>query len=131
MSAGQAGYASRNIRAEWSRQGSHWAVRVDGAPALNEFFSFVSWLAVETEGWSVRRLLLDLRGVPSLRDPQELCVADSAVGMALRHVGRIAAVVPGQAAADAGACGCGDPHHGATRCLFTRERDALDWLLAS
>lgn len=122
------GYASTNIRTEWSRCGTHCTVRVAGAPALHEFFSFVSWLSIETEGWSVRRLLLDLRGVRSLHDPQEQSLAGNAVGLALRHVDRIASLVPCQVRT--GDVGCEAPSRAPALGVFTDEPGALHWLLA-
>jgi len=113
------GYASQNIRTEWSKHDTHCAVRVSGAPALHEFFSFLSWLSIQTEGWSVRRLLLDLRGVQSLHDPQDQLLAGNAVGLALRHIDKIASIVPGHVNA---------PDHECDS-MFTDERGALDWLL--
>lgn len=120
-------FASPNIRTEWSRHGTHCAVRVSGGPALNEFFSFLSWLSIETEGWSVDRLLLDLREVRSLRDPQDQSLAGNALGIALRHVDRIASVVPRHVATGEGRC---EPlADGVARSVFRSERKALDWLL--
>ncbi len=113
------GFASQNIRSEWSQHDTHCAVQVSGAPALHEFFSFLSWLSVQTEGWSVRRLLLDLRGVQSMHDPQDQLLAGNAVGLALRHVDKVAAIVPGHV----------DPGQDDCDSMFTDERGALDWLL--
>jgi len=119
-------FASPNIRTEWSRHGTHCAVRVSGKPALHEFFSFLSWLSIETEGWSVDRLLLDLREVRSLRDPQDQSLAGNALGIALRHVDRIASVVPRHVADDGR---CEPPVDGVAHSVFRSERKALDWLL--
>jgi len=115
------GFASQNIRTEWSQHETHSAVQVSGAPALHEFFSFLSWLSIQTESWSVQRLLLDLRGVQSMHDPQDRFLAGNALGLALRHVDKVAAIVPGHA----------DTDHGGCDSVFTDERRALDWLLAN
>lgn len=113
------GFASQNIRTEWSRHDTHCEVQVSGTPALHEFFSFLSWLSIQTEGWSVRRLLLDLRGVRSMHDREDQRIAGDAVGLALRHVEKVAAIVPAHVDADQGGCDS----------VFTDERGALDWLL--
>ena len=115
------GFASQNIRTEWTQHDTHSAVQVSGAPALHEFFSFLSWLSIQTEGWSVRRLLLDLRGVQSMHDPQDQLLAGNAVGLALRHVDKVASIVPGHVNTLDGECDS----------VFTDERGALDWLLSN
>ena len=115
------GFASQNIRTKWSQHDTHCAVQVSGAPALHEFFSFLSWLSIQTEGWSVRRLLLDLRGVQSMHDREDQRLAGDALGLALRHVDKVASIVPGHVDTDQDGCDS----------VFTDERGALDWLLGN
>jgi len=101
-------------------------VRVDGAPSLGQFLSFLQVMGVETAGFPSRRVLFDLRGVRTLTTSAEHCAVGEEAARQLSHLHRIASVVPPDrlTRASEGAA----RRSGAALSVFTEEGEAIRWL---
>jgi hypothetical protein len=103
-------------------------VRVDGEPTLDEFLAFVQRLAAESHQWPVDRALVDMRGVRTLKAFTEHYAVGEAVGRELRHLRRIASVVPADRITRASEKTA--QQAGVNLRVFIDEQEALAWLSA-
>lgn len=110
------------------QKGAFAVVRVEGEPSLGQFQSFIQLIAVETSSWSVKRVLFDLRGVRSLTSFTEHYAVGEQAARELRHLHRIASVVPADRLTRASEKTA--QASGLNLRVFTDEGSALEWLLA-
>ncbi|HEX7891517.1 MAG TPA: STAS/SEC14 domain-containing protein [Ramlibacter sp.] len=103
-------------------------VRVDGDPSLGQFLSFLHLIGVETAGWPVKRVLLDLRDVRTFATFTEHGAVGEEVARHLQHLHRIASVVPPDRITRASEKAAGQS--GVDLTVFTEEGDAIGWLTA-
>lgn len=103
-------------------------VRVDGEPTLGQFLSFLHLIGVETAGWPVKRVLFDLRGVRTLTTFTEHYAVGEEVARQLKHLHRIASVVPPDRITRASEKTA--RQSGINITVFTEEGEALAWLTA-
>lgn len=101
-------------------------VRVEGEPTLGEFHAFVETVAAESLVWPVRRALFDLRSVRTLTSFTEHCSVGEQVARHLRHLQRIASVVPGDRLTRASEKTA--RQSGVNLSVFTSEAEAVAWL---
>ena len=106
----------------------HSIVRAEGEPTLGEFLAFLQDLADESAGWANKRLLVDLRGVRSLTTPTEHYAVGEAAARLLKHMHRVASVVPPDRITRASEKTA--QRSGLNLVVFTDEGAALAWLLA-
>jgi hypothetical protein len=106
----------------------HAVVRVDGEPTLEEFLSFVQRLAADSRQWPASHALVDLRGVRTLKAFTEHYAVGEAVGRELRHLRRIASVVPADRITRASEKTA--QQAGVNLRVFTDEQEAIAWLAA-
>ncbi len=103
-------------------------VRVEGEPSLGQFQSFIQLIAVESAGWSAKRVMFDLRGVRSLTSFTEHYAVGEEAARQLRHLHRIASVVPADRLTRASEKTA--QASGLNLRVFTDEASAVAWLLA-
>lgn len=103
-------------------------VRVDGEPSLGQFLSFLHLIGVETCGWPVNRVLFDLRGVRTLTTFTEHYAIGEEVARQLKHLHRIASLVPPDRITRASEKTA--RQSGINITVFTEEGDAIAWLTA-
>lgn len=101
-------------------------VRVDGEPSLGQFLSFLHLIGVETSAWPVKRVLFDLRGVRTLTAFTEHYTVGEEAARQLRHLERIASVVPPDRLTRASEKTARQA--GANLSVFTEEGEAIAWL---
>jgi hypothetical protein len=105
----------------------HAVVRVEGEPTLGQFLSFLHLMSVETSGWSVKRVLFDLRGVRTLTSFTEHYAVGEEAARRLRHLHRVASLVPADRITRASEKTA--QRSGLNLVVFTDEGSALAWLL--
>jgi hypothetical protein len=103
-------------------------VRVEGEPSLGEFLSFLHLVGVETAEWPVKRVMFDLRGVRTLTTFTEHYAVGEETARQLRHLHRIASVVPADRITRASEKTA--QRAGVNVRVFTSEAEAIDWLTA-
>lgn len=103
-------------------------VRVDGEPSLGQFLSFLHLIGVETSGWPAKRVLFDLRGVRTLTTFTEHYAVGEEIARQLKHLHRIASVVPPDRITRASEKTA--RQSGINITVFTEEGEALAWLTA-
>lgn len=115
-----------SLRFDVEHKEGYSVVRVEGAPSLGQFLSFIHLIAVETAGWPAKRALFDLRGVQTLTAFTEHYAIGEEVARQLRHLHRVASLV--------------EPHRitrasektaqrsGMNLMVFTDEETAVAWL---
>lgn len=101
-------------------------VRVDGAPSLGQFLSFLHVIAVETATWPVKRILFDLRRVSTLTSFTEHYAVGEEVARQLPHLHRIASLVEPDRITRASEKTA--RRSGINLTVFADERDAIAWL---
>jgi len=104
------------------------AVRVSGAPTLDEFMDFIRRIAEESRAWPQQLLLVDLRAVTTIRSFTEQFSIGEAAGRQLKHLRRIASVVPQDRITRTSEKAA--RHTGIELKVFTSEAEAVQWLLA-
>ncbi|MBG9387053.1 STAS/SEC14 domain-containing protein [Caenimonas aquaedulcis] len=104
-------------------------VRVDGEPDLNEFLTFVERLGVESAGWGVREVLVDMRTVRSLKTFTEHYAIGESVARHLAHLRKMASVVPADRVTRASEKTA--KRSGVNLTVFTTESEAIEWLLSA
>ncbi|MBI5279789.1 MAG: STAS/SEC14 domain-containing protein [Burkholderiales bacterium] len=104
------------------------AARLSGAPTLDEMMAAVGSVAAESSAWPHGLLLVDLRGVTTLRAFTEQFTLGEQAAQKLGHLRRIASVVP----EDRITRNSERPARkaGLDLRVFTDEAEALAWLLA-
>ena len=107
---------------------SYNAVRVSGAPTLEEFMDFIHRIADESQSWPQRLLLVDLREVSTIRTFTEQFSIGEEAGRRLKHLRRIASVVPEDRITRTSEKAA--RHSGIELQVFTSEPQAVQWLLA-
>lgn len=117
---------SLNFQVE--QRGRYAVVRLDGAPSLGQFLSFLQLMGVETAGWPAKRVLFDLRGITTLTTFLEHFAIGEEVARQLRHLGRIASLVPPDRITRASEKTARQA--GVNLVVFTDEADAIEWLTA-
>ena len=108
------------------RRDRYSVVRVDGEPSLGQFLSFLQLIGVETAHWPVKRVLFDLRGVRSLTSFTEHYAIGEEVARQLKHLQRIASVVPPDRITRASEKTA--RQSGINITVFTDEGEAIAWL---
>ena len=101
-------------------------VRVDGEPSLGQFLSFLQLMGVETASWAVKRVLFDLRGVRTLKTFTEHYAVGEEAARQLRHLHRIASLVPPDRITRASEKTA--RQSGINLTVFTDEGEAIAWL---
>lgn len=101
-------------------------VRVDGEPTLGQFLSFLQLIGVETSGWAAKRVMFDLRGVRTLTTFTEHFAVGEEVARQLKHLHRIASVVPADRITRASEKTA--RQSGVNLMVFTDEAEAVAWL---
>lgn len=99
--------------------------RVGGEPTLDEFLSFQQALGGVSPHWAERRLLVDLRGVRSLRAFTEHYAIGEATARCLGHLRKIASVVPADRITRASEKTT--RRAGVDLTVFTSEAEAIAW----
>jgi hypothetical protein len=102
-------------------------VRVEGEPTLDEFLSFLHRVGIETAGWPVKRVMFDLRGVRTLTTFTEHYAVGEETARQLRHLHRIASVVPADRITRASEKTA--QQAGVNVRVFTSEAEAIEWLM--
>lgn len=104
-------------------------LRLDGAPTLDEFLPVVEALGVQSAGWAARKVLVDMRGIRSLRAFTEHYAIGEAVVRHWSHMRKVASVVPPDRLTRASekVARRGDVN----LTVFTDEGEAMGWLLDS
>lgn len=117
-----------NLRFDVEHRDGYSVVRVEGAPSLGQFLSFIHLIGVETAGGQVKRVLFDLRGVETLTTFTEHYAIGDEAARQLSHLQRVASLV--------------EPHRitrasektaqreGMNLVVFTDEAAAVEWLTA-
>ena len=103
-------------------------IRLAGEPGIDEFLQFLQQLGADSVGWTATAALVDLRGVKSPYSFTEQLRIGEAVGRNLKHLRRVAAVVPPERITRVGEKAA--RHTGATVNVFAVEQEAVDWLRA-
>jgi hypothetical protein len=103
-------------------------VRVEGEPTLGQFLSVLQIIGVETSSWTVKRILFDLRGVRTLTTFTEHFAVGEEAARQLRHLHRIASVVPADRITRASEKTARQA--GVNLMVFTEEAEAIAWLKA-
>lgn len=106
----------------------HTVVRVEGDPTLGEFLGFVQSLAQDSAHWTNKRLLVDLRGVRSLKTFTEHYAIGEEAARMLQHLHRVASLVPADRITRASEKTA--QRSGLNLVVFIDEGAALEWLLA-
>lgn len=104
------------------------AARLSGAPTLDQFMDFIGRIADESRGWEQQLLLVDLREVSTIRTFTEQFSIGEEAGRRLRHLRRIASVVPQDRITRTSEKAA--RHTGVELKVFTSEPEAVQWLLA-
>lgn len=102
-------------------------VRVEGEPTLGEFLAFLQRIGRETADWPVKRVMFDLRGVRTLTTFTEHYAVGEESARQLRHLHRIASVVPADRITRASEKTA--QRAGVNIRVFTGESEAIDWLM--
>lgn len=110
------------------QRAGYTVVRVDGEPTLDEFLGFVQRIGVQSQGWPAERALFDLRGERTLRAFTEHYAVGEAVARELRHLKRLASVVPPDRITRASEKTA--QRAGVNLRVFTDEQEAMAWLRA-
>ena len=100
----------------------------DAEGELGEFLSFLQTMGVESTGWATRRVMVDLRGIRTLTTFTEHYAIGEEAARQLRHLHRVASVVPGDRITRASEKTA--QRTGLNLVVFTDEGSALAWLLA-
>ena len=103
-------------------------IRVSGEPTLGEFLSFLQRIGEETRTWTVKRALVDLRGVRSLTTFTEHYAVGEEAARQLGHLHRVASVVPADRITRASEKTA--RRSGINLTVFTDEAEAVNWLQA-
>jgi hypothetical protein len=74
--------------------GDHVRITLSGGPTLDQFLAFLEMVAVDSAHWSARALLVDLRGVSTLRGFTDQLTMGEAAARQLGHLEKVASLVP-------------------------------------
>lgn len=102
--------------------------RADGEPDLGEFIRMVQDLGAQSRNWPRDRLLVDLRGVRTMRSFTEHYAIGEEVGRQLGHLRKVASLVPADRITRASEKTA--RRAGVNLTVFTDEAQALAWLLS-
>ena len=117
-----------NLRVEVEHRQGYSVVRLRGEPSLGQFLSFVQLIGVETSGWTVRRVLFDLRGIRNFTSFTEHYAIGEETARQLHHLHRIASVVDADMITRASEKTA--RRSGVNLTVFTDEGEAVRWLTA-
>lgn len=109
-------------------RGTYSVIRLEGEPTLDEFLPVVQSLGEQSAGWPLRKVLVDLRGIRSLRAFTEHYAVGEAVARHWAHMQKIASVVPPDRLTRASEKVARQASVNLT--VFTDEGEAMAWLLA-
>jgi hypothetical protein len=101
-------------------------VRTSGEPTLGEFLAVLQALGDESKGWTRDCVLFDLRGIRTMTSFTEHYAIGQEVGRQLRHLRRIASVVPADRITRASEKTARQA--GMDLRVFTDEGEAMAWL---
>ncbi|GAB3645404.1 STAS/SEC14 domain-containing protein [Ramlibacter alkalitolerans] len=117
-----------SLRFDVEHRDGYSVVRVEGAPSLGQFLSFLHLIAVETTSWNSRRALFDLRGVQTLTSFTEHYAIGEEAARQLSHLHRVASLVePGRITRASEKTA---QRSGMNLVVFTDEAAAIAWLTA-
>jgi hypothetical protein len=102
-------------------------VRMRGEPSLGQFLSLIQLIGIETAGWTVKRVLFDLRGIRTLTSFTDHYAIGEETARQLRHLHRIASVVDADMITHASEKTA--RRSGLNLTVFTDESEAVAWLL--
>ena len=102
-------------------------VRLSGAPSLGQFLSLLHVIAVDSRSWPNRSVLVDLRGIASLRATTDHFVIGQEVARQLGHIDRLASLVSTERITRVSEKAAQE--QGANLVIFTEEDAAVGWLL--
>ena len=117
-----------SLRFDVEHKEGYSVVRVEGAPSLGQFLSFLQLMGVETTGWKSRRALFDLRGVETLRNFTDHYAMGEEAARQLSHLHRVASLVPPDRITRASEKTA--QRSGMNLVIFTDEPSAVAWLTA-
>jgi hypothetical protein len=116
------------VQVRYEPQPSYVAVRVAGQPTLGEFLGVLQRLGADSAGWAQKMALIDLRGVEPRYSFTEQFTIGEEVGRTLQHLHKFASVVPADRITHVSEKAA--RHRGIDVRVFTREEEAVAWLLA-
>jgi hypothetical protein len=114
------------LQYEVEQRTGYTVVRVRGEPSLGEFISFLQEIGAESARWAGNGLLADLRGIRTLTTFTEHYAIGQEVGRQLRHLRRVASVVPADRITRASEKTA--RQSGMDLTVFTDEGEAVAWL---
>jgi hypothetical protein len=117
-----------SLRFDVEHRDAYSVVRVEGAPTLGQFLSFLHLIAVETTGWKVRRVLFDLRQVKTLIAFTDHYAVGEEAARQLSHLQRVASLVEPDRITRASEKTA--QRSGMNLMVFTEEEAAIGWLTA-
>jgi hypothetical protein len=101
-------------------------VRAGGEPTLGEFIAFLQAVGADSARWTGDCVLFDLRGIRTLTSFTEHYAVGQEIGRQLRHLRRIASVVPADRITRASEKTA--RQSGVNLRVFTDEGEAMAWL---
>src|SRR5213075_2984781 len=104
-------------------------VRMDSDPTIDDFLRTIEALGLESHQWTSGRVLFDMRSVRTLKSFTDHYAIGEAVGRHLKHMKRMASVVPADRITRASEKTA--RLAGASLTVFTSEREAIEWLTAA
>ena len=105
---------------------AYTVVRIDSDPSLDEIVRSIETLGLLSHQWPHSRVLFDLRSVRTLKTFTEHYTIGEAVARHLKHLSRMASVVPADRITRASERTA--RLAGAALTVFTSEGEAIDWL---
>jgi hypothetical protein len=117
-----------SLRFDVEHRDAYSVVRVEGAPTLGQFLSFLHLIGVETTGWKVRRVLFDLRQVKTLTAFTDHYAVGEEAARQLSHLQRVASLVEPDRITRASEKTA--QRSGMNLMVFTEEEAAIGWLTA-
>lgn len=101
-------------------------VAVTGEPSLGQLLSMIHLLGVESETWTVHKVLVDLRGVATpFSRPEQFRIGEEAAA-SLSHMERIASLVPPERVTRVSEKAA--RRNGSNVRVFDVEAEAIAWL---
>lgn len=105
----------------------HVRITLSGGPTLDQFLAFLDMVAVDSANWTAPALLVDLRGVSTLRGFTDQLTMGEAAARKLGHLQKVASLVPeDRVTHNSERAGL---RAGLNLRVFTDEAEALTWLL--
>ena len=115
-----------SLHTDWEHHGGYSVVRLSGNPSLGEIVACLELVAGQSLAWTHGNLLVDMRGVTSLRSFTEQFTIGEEAARKLGHLRKIASVVP----PDRLTRNSERPARkkGLNLLVFTSDQEAVQWL---